>query len=99
MTRIEIDVEDDKTRRLWKAVGGLVDRLPGEWVLIGGLMVQLHALEHGITEVRPTRDIDILGQARPQGALTAIDGPSKPKASNRPTPTSKATFADTSAAT
>jgi hypothetical protein len=43
-------------------------------VLIGGLMVQLHALQHGITDVRPTGDIDVLGQARPQGALTAIDG-------------------------
>jgi hypothetical protein len=36
-------------------------------------MVQVHALEHGITDVRLTRDIDILGQARPEGALTAID--------------------------
>jgi hypothetical protein len=42
-------------------------------VLIGGLMVQLHALEYGITDVRPTRDIDVLGQARPPGALSAID--------------------------
>jgi hypothetical protein len=36
-------------------------------------MVQLHALEHGMTDVRATVDIDILGQARPQGALSAID--------------------------
>jgi hypothetical protein len=42
-------------------------------MLIGGLMVQLHALEHGITDVRLTRDIDVLGQARPPGALRAID--------------------------
>jgi len=27
----------------------------------------------GVTNVRPTRDIDILGQARPPGALRAID--------------------------
>ena len=73
MNRIEVDLEDEESRKLWKALGDLVDRLPGEWVLIGGLMVQLHALERGITDVRLTRDIDVLGQARPQGALTAID--------------------------
>lgn len=73
MSEIAIDLDDDQTRKLWSAVGDLVERLPGQWVLIGGLMVQLHALEHGITEVRPTGDIDILGQARPQGALSSID--------------------------
>jgi len=35
-------------------VGELAERLPGEWTLIGGLMVQLHAVEHGITDVRAT---------------------------------------------
>jgi hypothetical protein len=73
MNRIEIDLEDDVSRRLWHAVGDFANRLPGEWVLIGGLMVQLHALEHGVTGVRVTRDIDVLGQARPPGALRAID--------------------------
>lgn len=28
---------------------------PGEWTLIGGLMVQLHAVEHGVTDVRAAR--------------------------------------------
>jgi hypothetical protein len=73
MTRIDVDLKDGASRELWRAVGDLVGKLPGEWVLIGGLMVQLHALEHGITDVRLTRDIDVLGQARPPGALTAID--------------------------
>jgi hypothetical protein len=73
MSRVDIDLDDEETLRLWAAVGDLVDGLPGQWVLIGGLMVQLHTLEHGVTAVRPTRDIDVLGQARPQGALTAID--------------------------
>ncbi len=36
-------------------------------------MVQLHALEHGVTDVRPTGDIDILGQARPPGGLRSLD--------------------------
>ncbi|MEI2700886.1 MAG: hypothetical protein V9E83_00615 [Baekduia sp.] len=45
MTRIAIDVEDPGTRALREAVGELAGRLPADWVLIGGLMVQLHALE------------------------------------------------------
>jgi len=36
-------------------------------------MVQLHAIEHGITDVRPTIDVDILGQAGPQSTLSAVD--------------------------
>lgn len=70
---IEVDLDDPQTVRLWTAVGELAERLPGEWTLIGGLMVQLHAIEHGITDVRATIDIDILGQARPQGALTSTE--------------------------
>lgn len=73
MSRVEIDLDDEGTVQLWSAVGELAGQLPGDWVLIGGMMVQSHAIEHGVTEVRPTRDIDVLGQARPQGALTAID--------------------------
>ena len=64
---------DDETQRLWSAVGELVERLPGTSVVIGGLMVQLHVIEHGTTDVRPTQDIDVLGQARPAGALPSID--------------------------
>jgi hypothetical protein len=58
----------------WAAVGELVDLLPPDWVLIGGLMVQIHAWERGMTDVRATIDVDVLGQARPQGALPQIDG-------------------------
>jgi hypothetical protein len=57
----------------WALVGELARLLPPDWVLIGGLMVQLHAWEHGVTDVRATLDVDVLGQARPQGALQAID--------------------------
>lgn len=73
MTTIKIQVDDSATEQLWLGVGELADKLPREWVLVGGLMVQLHALEHGILDVRPTRDIDVLGQARPPGALQAIN--------------------------
>ena len=73
MTTIDIDLGDERALQLWTAVGDLAERLPGEWTLIGGLMVQLHAVEHGMTDVRPTIDVDILGQARPQHTLDAID--------------------------
>jgi hypothetical protein len=36
-------------------------------------MVQLHAIEHGLRDVRATRDVDVLGQPRPPGALESID--------------------------
>lgn len=71
---IEISVADDESRALWKTVGSLAGKLPRDWVLIGGLMVQIHALEQGVTDVRVTHDIDLLGQARPQGTLMRIDG-------------------------
>lgn len=63
MTEIVIDVADAPTRRLWTAIAELVERLPTNWVLVGGLMVQLHVLEHGPSDVRVTVDIDVLGQA------------------------------------
>jgi len=73
MSKVDIDLDDAEVLQLWAAVGDLVQRLPEQWVLIGGLMVQLHALEHGASQVRPTSDIDVLGQARPRTALSAID--------------------------
>ncbi|MDA8067273.1 MAG: hypothetical protein M0T77_01465 [Actinomycetota bacterium] len=73
MKTIRIPHGDPAIEGLWREVGELAGKLPGEWVLVGGLMVQLHALEHGVLDVRPTRDIDVLGQARPPGALQAID--------------------------
>ena len=70
---IEIAPPDEASRRLWHAVGDLAELLPRDWTLVGGLMVQLHALEHNVPDVRVTVDIDVLGQARPPGPLQAID--------------------------
>ena len=70
---IEIDPPDEQSRRLWHAVGELAELLPEDWTLVGGLMVQLHAFEHDVLDVRVTADIDVLGQARPPGPLQAID--------------------------
>lgn len=69
---IEIRIGDTVGIELWSHVARLADRLPGDWVLIGGLMVQLHALERGATDVRVTRDIDVLAEARPPGALLRV---------------------------
>lgn len=33
---------------------------PGSWVLVGGLMVHVHAIRAGIEATRPTRDVDVL---------------------------------------
>jgi hypothetical protein len=63
MIDVEIDVDDEETRALWVALGDLAGRLPGDWVLVGGLMVQIHAIEGRMADVRVTHDIDVLGQA------------------------------------
>lgn len=73
MTEIELVPPDDESARLWHGVSELAEMLPASWVLVGGLMVQIHAIEHGIENVRATTDVDVLGQARPQGPLAAID--------------------------
>lgn len=33
---------------------------PANWVLVGGLMVQAHAMAHGVPVNRPTEDLDLL---------------------------------------
>ena len=78
-------------------IAELTERLPDGWVLVGGLMVQLHAIETGCVDVRPTRDIDVLGQARPPGALAAIDAALRRTVRPRRTRTSTATGIATSA--
>ena len=53
MTRIDVELKDGASRELWRAVG---DSSGGS--LASGCScahVQLHALEHGITDVRLTR--------------------------------------------
>jgi hypothetical protein len=53
--------------------------LPTErWTLVGGLMVQAHALAHGIDAIRPTDDLDLLLHIEmiaglPGQAVTALE--------------------------
>jgi hypothetical protein len=70
---IDVDPPDEASRRLWHAVGDLAELLPKNWTLVGGLMVQLRALENDVPDVRVTVDIDVLGEARPPGPLQSID--------------------------
>lgn len=45
----------------WPNVFELAQVLPTDtWTLVGGLMVQAHALAHGIAVTRPTDDVDVL---------------------------------------
>lgn len=45
----------------WPGVAELADALPpGSWTLVGGLMTQLHTIDHGLGIVRPTNDVDIV---------------------------------------
>lgn len=63
----------------WHRVAELAEVLPSEhWTLIGGLMVQLHALHRGIDAVRPTNDIDLIihvetARGRPTSVARALE--------------------------
>ena len=48
MKEVELHLTDDASRRLWSSVANLAALLPTDWVLIGGLMVQLHAQEASV---------------------------------------------------
>jgi hypothetical protein len=56
----------------WPNVAEIEAELPHtHWTLIGGLMVQLHAINRGLAVVRPTNDVDIVvhvetGRGRPR---------------------------------
>jgi hypothetical protein len=68
---IHINLPTDEAARLWSIALDLAEAFgaDADWSLIGGLMVQLHGLEHN-DEPRPTIDIDVLGDARRRPAMT-----------------------------
>ena len=49
---------------LWDTLIELTELRPGEWTLIGGQMVYLHAIEHAATPPRVSTDLDVLVNAR-----------------------------------
>ena len=72
---IEIAPLEQAEIDLWGTVARIAGHLgpDRQWCLVGGLMVQLHAYEHSATP-RPTRDIDLLGDARKQPSVTTLLG-------------------------
>lgn len=65
--------------RPWPDVAELAAAVPADaWTLIGGLMVQLHAVAAGLPIVRPTNDVDVLlhvgtGRGRPAQVAAALE--------------------------
>lgn len=65
--------------RPWPEVADLAAAVPpAAWTLIGGLMVQLHAVAAGLPVVRPTDDVDVLlhvetGRGRAAQVATALE--------------------------
>lgn len=68
---IHISPPTDEAKRLWGIALDLADAFgaDADWSLIGGLMVQLHGLQHD-DDPRPTVDIDVLGDSRKRPAMT-----------------------------
>jgi hypothetical protein len=58
---------------LWDTLLELCAVRPGEWTLVGGQMVFMHALEHGVAPPRVSTDLDIVVNARVvSGAVAAF---------------------------
>ncbi|NQX27826.1 hypothetical protein HQQ81_10795 [Microbacteriaceae bacterium VKM Ac-2854] len=55
----------------WGAALDVFEKLPRDWCLVGGQMVQLHCAERGVAPIRPTDDLDAVldVRARPQVLL------------------------------
>jgi hypothetical protein len=68
---LEVDPPTPEAAQLWQALADLAEAIgdAGDWCLIGGLMVHLHAVEHR-GESRSTMDIDLLGNARTRPSMT-----------------------------
>jgi len=61
---VELYPAGSDARELWQNALDLMRHLEGDWTLIGGLMVQLHAERYGRTGARATNDTDILANSR-----------------------------------
>lgn len=68
---VNIDPPTEEARRLWTKALELAEAFGSEdnWTLVGGLMVQLHAVEHN-SDSRLTSDIDVLGDSRKRPSMT-----------------------------
>ena len=56
-----IDIGDDDLLPPWSTVFDVIEAIDtDDWVLVGGLMVQLHARRAGIPPPRATKDVDLV---------------------------------------
>lgn len=70
MTTVELAPADSNARETWRNALDLMKQLEGDWTLIGGLMVQLHAERYDGAGARPTDDVDILANSRTRPSYT-----------------------------
>jgi hypothetical protein len=70
----QIDIGDDDVLAPWPTVFDVVAATDvNEWVIVGGLMVQLHAYRAAIPPPRPTKDLDlVLDVAVHRGSFAGI---------------------------
>lgn len=70
-TVVNVEPPDAEAKRLWKSALELAQDfgVDERWALVGGLMVQLHAIERGRT-ARLTADVDFLGDSRQRPSMT-----------------------------
>jgi hypothetical protein len=70
-TVVNVNPPNAEAKRLWKSALELAQDFGVDegWALVGGLMVQLHAIERDRT-ARLTADIDFLGDSRQRPAMT-----------------------------
>lgn len=72
MTTTHVDAPPGGWAAPWPLVVEVAETLPvGAWILVGGLMVQLHARASGVVGVRPTQDVDALVDVMAAGVSVA----------------------------
>lgn len=72
MTAVRVTAPPGGWAPPWPVVIEIASVLPPRsWVLVGGLMVQLHARAAGVEEVRPTHDVDALVDVMAAGVSVA----------------------------
>lgn len=69
-----VDIGDDDLLSPWSTVFDVIEATDtNDWVLVGGLMVQLHARRAGIPPPRATKDVDLVADvATNHSSVTSI---------------------------
>ena len=64
-----------RQRESWRALIELAPNLGAHWLLIGGQMVFLHEVERGVSDMRPTDDVDLGLEQFVSDAVTVLGHP------------------------